>query len=268
MDSSQRVLITGAGSGLGRALAFRYAEAGWRVACADIKLARAEETVSLITGFGIGAMALEVDVGSDDSFEALRDMVLAAWDGVDLVINNAGVSGGGSVLNTSMSDWQWMLNINLLGVVRGCRLFGPIMVEQGAGHIVNIASFAALAGGPGMATYATAKAGVVTVSEGLRADLDGSGIGVSVVCPSFFQTNLLGGFRAPDKTSLNMATALMSSAKETASDIAEAIYKGVERGEFLILPSALVRKSWRLKRWFPELYFRKLMQMVRTRGAS
>jgi short-subunit dehydrogenase len=119
-----------------------------------------------------------------------------------------------------------------------------------------------------MATSATAKAGVVTVSEGLRADLDGSGIGVSVVCPSFFQTNLLEGFRAPDKTSLNMATALMSSAKETASDIAEAIYKGVERGEFLILPSALVRKSWRLKRWFPELYFRKLMKMVRTRGAS
>ncbi|MBL0162602.1 MAG: SDR family oxidoreductase [Xanthomonadales bacterium] len=268
MESSRRVLITGAGSGLGRALAFRYAEAGWRVACADIRLDRAEETVALITGFGIGAMALRVDVGDDDSFEELRDMVLAAWDGVDLVINNAGVSAGGSVLNASMDDWHWMLNINLLGVVRGCRMFGPVLIEQGGGHIVNIASFAALAGGPGMATYATAKAGVVTVSEGLRADLDGSNVKVSVVCPSFFQTNLLEGFRAPDSSSLKMATALMRGAKESAADIAEAIYKGVERGEFLILPSAVVRKGWRLKRWFPEFYFRKLMQLVRARGAD
>lgn len=268
MDSSQRVLITGAGSGLGRALAFRYAEAGWRVACADIRLDRAEETVALITGFGIGAMALKVDVGDDESFEALRDMILAAWEGVDLVINNAGVSGGGSVLNASMQDWQWMLNVNLLGVVRGCRLFGPVLIEQGGGHIVNIASFAALAGGPGMATYAAAKAGVVTVSEGLRADLDGSGVKVSVVCPSFFQTNLLEGFRAPDNQSLKMATALMRDSKESAADIAEAIFKGVERGEFLILPTAIVRNGWRLKRWFPEIYFRKLMQRVRTYGSS
>lgn len=268
MDSQRRVLITGAGSGLGRALAFRYAEAGWRVACADIRLDRAEKTVELITGFGIGAMALQVDIGDDESFEGLRDMVLAAWEGVDLVINNAGVSGGGSVLTASMADWHWMLNINLLGVVRGCRLFGPVLIEQGAGHIVNIASFAALAGGPGMATYATAKAGVVTVSEGLRADLHGSGVHVSVVCPSFFQTNLLEGFRAPDTASLKIATALMEEAKETAADIAETIYRGVERKQFLILTSSIVRNSWRLKRWFPELYFRKLMQLVRARDVG
>lgn len=266
MTSARRVLITGAGSGLGRALAFRYAEAGWRVACADIRMQRAEETVGLITGFGIGAMAIQVDVGSDDSFEGLRDQILAAWEGVDLVINNAGVSGGGSVLSASMADWQWMLNINLLGVVRGCRLFGPVLIEQGAGHIVNIASFAALAGAPGMATYSTAKAGVVTVSEGLRADLEGSGVKVSVVCPSFFQTNLLEGFRAPDEQSLKLAKALMRDAKDTAADIAESIYQGVARGEFLILPSADVRKRWRLKRWFPELYFRKLMRHVQSYG--
>ena len=268
MESSRRVLITGAGSGLGRALAFRYAEAGWRVACADIRLDRAEETVGLITGFGIGAMALQVDIGNDESFEDLRDQILAAWEGVDLVINNAGVSGGGSVLTTSMSDWHWMLNINLLGVVRGCRLFGPVLVEQGAGHIVNIASFAALAGGPNMAAYATAKAGVVTVSEGLRADLHGSGIKVSVVCPSFFQTNLLEGFRAPDASSLNMAKKLMRTATETPADIAEAIYRGIEAGEFLILPTAQVRNAWRLKRWFPNLYFRRLMQLVQARSTK
>ncbi|MBN8481399.1 MAG: SDR family oxidoreductase [Xanthomonadales bacterium] len=265
MNPARRVLITGAGSGLGRALAFRYAEAGWRVACADIHIERARETVGLITGFGIGAMAMHVDIASDASFERLRDEVLAAWDGVDLVVNNAGVSGGGSLLTTSMDDWRWMLEINLLGVVRGCRLFGPVLTEQSAGHILNIASFAALAGAPGMAAYATAKAGVVALSEGLRADLEGSGVGVSVACPSFFQTNLLDGFRSADPTSLQIATRLMRSAKESAADIAEAIYQGVERRDFLILPTAEVRTRWRLKRWFPELYFRKLMQLVHGR---
>ncbi len=265
MNPARRVLITGAGSGLGRALAFRYAEAGWRVACADIRIERARETVGLITGFGIGAMAMHVDIASDTSFERLRDEVLAAWDGVDLVVNNAGVSGGGPLLTTSMDDWRWMLEINLLGVVRGCRLFGPVLAEQAEGHILNIASFAALAGAPGMAAYSTAKAGVVALSEGLRADLEGSGVGVSVACPSFFQTNLLEGFRTADPDSLQIATRLMRSAKESAADIAEAIYRGVARREFLILPTAAVRKRWRLKRWFPEFYFRKLMQLVHER---
>jgi NAD(P)-dependent dehydrogenase (short-subunit alcohol dehydrogenase family) len=268
MKSSRRVLITGAGSGLGRALAFRYAEAGWRVACADIRIERARETVGLITGFGIGAMALHVDIGDDNSFESLRDEVLAAWDGVDLVINNAGVSGGGPVLTTSLDDWRWMININLLGVVRGCRLFGPVLAEQGEGHILNIASFAALAGAPNMAAYATTKAGVVTLSEGLRAEFDGSGVKVSVACPSFFQTNLLEGFRSPDPSSLQLATRLMRDATESAADIAEAIFREVERGTFLILPTAQVRNYWWLKRWFPQLYFRKLMQLVHRRGST
>lgn len=267
MASTQRVLITGAGSGLGRALAFRYAEAGWRVACADIRIDRAKETVALITGFGIGAMALQVDVGNNDSFEDLRDEILAAWEGVDLVINNAGISGGGSVLTTSLDDWTWMVNINLLGVVRGCRLFGPVLIEQGAGCIVNISSFAAIAGAPNMASYAASKAGVVALSEGLRAELEGSGVKVSVVCPSFFQSNLLEGFRAPDPSSLHMAKHFMREAKESATDIAEAIYHAVDRGEFLILPTHEVRSYWRLKRWFPQLYFRKLMQRINRLGA-
>ena len=238
------------------------------MACADIRLDRARETVELITGFGIGAMAMQVDVGDDASFEALRDEVLAAWDGVDLVINNAGVASGGPLLTASMDEWRWMLNINLLGVVRGCRLFGPVLAEQADGHLLNIASFAGLAGPPGMAAYATAKAGVIALSEGLRADLEGSGVKVSVACPSFFQTNLLESFRSTDAGSLKMATKLMREAKESAADIAEAIYRGVARGEFLILPSALVRKSWRLKRWFPDLYYRKLLQIARARGAE
>jgi NADP-dependent 3-hydroxy acid dehydrogenase YdfG len=266
--NARRVLITGAGSGLGRALAFRYAEAGWRVACADIDLARAEETVELITGFGIGAMALHVDVGDDDSFADLRDEVLAAWDGVDLVINNAGISAGGPVLTSSMQDWASMININLLGVVRGCRLFGATMSEQAGGHLVNIASFAGLAGAPNIAAYGAAKAGVFALSESLRAELHGSGVKVSVVCPSFFPTRLLESYRGSDQTSLKMAQRLMRESKDTAADIAEAIYRGVEREDFLILPTQEVRSWWRLKRWFPRIYFRKLLQRVQQQDLA
>jgi NAD(P)-dependent dehydrogenase (short-subunit alcohol dehydrogenase family) len=266
MDQRRRVLITGAGSGLGRALAFRYAETGARVACADIRPERAAETARLITAFGVGAMALTVDVGDDSSFIALRDQVLAAWDGVDLVVNNAGVASAGPLLTTPLVDWRWMLDINLMGVVRGCKLFAPVMTEQGAGRIINIASFAGLAGAPGLAAYATAKAGVIALSECMRAELHGSGVGVSVACPSFFQSNLLDSFRSPDPKSRKTVTRLMESSKVSAEQVAERIYAGAERGEFLILPTPDVSRSWRIKRWLPEWYFRRLMRRVANRG--
>jgi NAD(P)-dependent dehydrogenase (short-subunit alcohol dehydrogenase family) len=259
----RRVLITGAGSGLGRALAFQFAERGWRVACADIRLERAQGTVKLITDFGVGAMALRVDVGDDASVEELRDQVLAAWDGVDVVINNAGVSSCGTVAQTKMDDWRWITNINLLGVVRGCRAFAPVMLEQGKGHIVNIASFAALAGAPGLASYSTIKAAVVALSESLRAELQPRGVQVSVVCPTFFQTNLLENFRGPDTRMKNVAAKLMKDAKESADDIAGAIFNGMQRGRFMIIPTAAERTRWRLKRFFPELYFRKMLAMIK-----
>src|SRR4029078_10657861 len=109
--NQKRVLITGAGSGLGRALAFCFAENGWRVACADIRLEKAQDTVRLITGFGVGAMALRADVGDDASGEEMRDEILDAWDGGDVVVNNAGVASAGSVAQTSLEDWRWTLNI-------------------------------------------------------------------------------------------------------------------------------------------------------------
>lgn len=266
MDQRRRVLVTGAGSGLGRALAFRYAEAGFRVACADLRLDRAEETVRLITGFGSGAMALPVDVGDDASCEALRDAILAAWDGVDIVINNAGIACAGPLLTTPMVDWRRVIEVNLLGVVRGCHLFGRILAEQHSGHLVNIASFAGLAGAPGLAAYGSAKAAVVALSEALRAELDGSGVRVSVVCPSFFRSRLLDGLRAPDEHYRALAERLMADSRISADDVADAVFRGVARGTFLILPGRTERLAWRLKRWLPGFYFRLLMQRVRALG--
>jgi NADP-dependent 3-hydroxy acid dehydrogenase YdfG len=167
----RRVLITGAGSGLGRALAFCFAENGWRVACADINIDAANDTVRQLTEFGVGAMALWVDVGDDASVEEMRDEVLAAWDGVDIVVNNAGVASAGSIAETSLDDWRWTLNINLMGVVRCCRAFLPAMLRQARGQFINIASFAGVANAPHMGAYSASKAAVISLSETLRAEL-------------------------------------------------------------------------------------------------
>ncbi|MEO8801787.1 MAG: SDR family oxidoreductase [Rudaea sp.] len=265
----QRVLITGAGSGLGRALAFCFAENGWRVACADLRVDHARETVRLITEFGVGAMALRVDVGDDASVEAMRDEVLAAWDGVDVVINNAGVASAGTVAQASLDDWRWTLNINLMGVVRGCHTFVPVLMEQGTGHIVNVASFAGIANAPRMAAYSASKAGVISLSECLRGELAlaNSAVKVSVVCPAFFQTNLMLNSRAPqgDKA---MASKLMAAATQSADDVAACIFRSVMRGEFLILPTKGERMRWFLKRFAPQMFFNKVIALMRAGGAG
>jgi len=262
----RRVLITGAGSGLGRALAFCFAENGWRVACADIRLDRAKDTVRLITEFGVGAMAVKVDVSDDNSVEEMRDEILAAWDGVDVVINNAGVASAGDVAHTSLDDWRWTLNINLMGVVRGCHAFLPTLLEQGSGHIINIASFAGIANAPRMAAYSASKAGVISLSECLRGELAaaGSRVGVSVVCPAFFQTNLLEGSRLAESDKA-LVKKLMASAPENADAVAQRIYRGLQRREFLILPTKTEPMRWRIKRFFPGLFFRMLVKMARAR---
>jgi short-subunit dehydrogenase len=264
----RRVLITGAGSGLGRALAFCFAESGWRVACADIRLDRAQATVRLITEFGVGAMALKVDVGDDVSVESMRDEVLAAWDGVDVVINNAGVASAGTVDQTSLDDWRWTLNINLMGVVRGCRAFVPVLLEQGKGHIVNIASFAGIANAPRMAAYSASKAGVISISECLRGEfaLAGSAVKVSVVCPAFFQTNLMEGSRSPESDK-KAASKLMAASKDSADEVAARIFRAMLRGDFLILPTTGERMRWRIKRFLPDVFFRKLVEAVGQRSA-
>ena len=263
----RRVLITGAGSGLGRALAFCFAENGWRVACADINIDAAEGTVRQITQFGVGAMALWVDVADDGSVEDLRDEVLAAWDGVDVIVNNAGVACAGTIEDTSLDDWRWTMNINLMGVVRGTRTFLPVLLRQGEGRIVNIASFAGIANAPNMSAYSASKAAVISLSETLRAELalKARAVKVSVVCPAFFKTNLMSTARAPDKDRA-LAEKLMANSRDNADDVAARIFKGALRGDFMILPTKDETMRWRIKRFAPDLFLRKLLQAYRSGG--
>ena len=260
--SQRRVLITGAGSGLGLALALRYARSGARVACVDLIPERVEAARNSLPGQGhIGLMA---DVGDDDSMQALFDKIQKEWGGVDVLINNAGIASGGPMVETTMEEWRKLIEVDLFSVVRGCRLFLPSMLAAGKGQILSTASFAGLAGAPGIMSYGVAKAGVVALSEQLRAEVYDKGILVGVICPSFFRTNLIDTAVGSDKTR-KMALKLMDTSPDTVDSVADKVYAAAERGKFLILPTKREPMLWRIKRWFPNIYFKILSKVAKSK---
>jgi NAD(P)-dependent dehydrogenase (short-subunit alcohol dehydrogenase family) len=262
----RRVLITGAGSGLGRALALRYAGHGDRVACVDLDVPRSEATRALLPG--AGHLALAADVASDEAMQALHDAIAADWGGLDVLVNNAGIASGGSMVETTMAEWRRILDVDLLSVVRGCRLFLPGMLAQGSGQVISTASFAGLAGAPGLMTYGTAKAAVVALSEQLRAEVAPKGVRVSVLCPSFFRTNLCDS-GIGNRDTMKLALRLMDTAPDTVDSVADRVFAEAQAGRFLIIPTRAEPMRWRIKRWFPTLYYnllrRKYAQLTAPR---
>lgn len=259
-----RVLITGAGSGLGRACALAFAAKGARVAVTDMRVDAAEETANLLEAKGAATVALALDVTSEESFAAAVSAIHAAWGGIDVLVNNAGVATAGTVEESPIKQWDWVFDINVLGCVRGARAVIPMMKAQAGGHIVNVASFAGIANPPAMASYNAAKAAVISLSETLRYEVFPD-IGVSVACPSFFKTDLVNtskvGLAAGEKQTapqmMRIVERMMEKASVTAEDVAGEIVDAVVSNRFLVMPHADARSLWRLKRLSPELYFRK-----------
>lgn len=257
----KRILITGGASGLGRALAARYAADGWRVLIGDIDERRGRETEAALGG-EVRYRAL--DVTEEASLVAVRDWLEAEWGGLDMLVNNAGVAAAGRIERIPAADWDWVLDINLMGVVRGCRVFVPLFKRQGGGHIVNIASMAGLLNAPVMANYNVAKAGVIALSETLRFELAPWGIRTTVACPSFFQTNLGESLRTPEPGMSETVEKLLASSELDADDVARIIRDGAARGRFMILPHAAARRAWRIKRFLPWLFNRSMGKLARA----
>ncbi len=191
-----RMMITGAGSGLGREIALRWAREGWQLALSDVNEGGLAETLKMVREAGGDGFTMRCDVRDYSQLIAFAQACEEKLGGIDIVVNNAGVASGGFFDELSLEDWDWQIAINLMGVVKGCKAFLPL-VQKSKGKIINIASMAALMQAPGMSNYNVAKAGVVALSESLLVELRQAEVGVHVVCPSFFQTNLLDSFRGP-----------------------------------------------------------------------
>jgi NAD(P)-dependent dehydrogenase (short-subunit alcohol dehydrogenase family) len=188
------VVVTGGASGIGRALADRFAAERAKIVLADIEPRALDEAAAALRAGGTTVLAVPTDVSKPEQVQALCDRTLAEFGRVDVVCNNAGVAVSGHAWDHTLADWEWVLGVNLWGVIHGVRTFVPVMLRQGGeGHIVNTASVAGLASHPLMSIYNVTKHGVVTLSETLHKDLGilGAPIKVSVLCPGFVQTRIL-----------------------------------------------------------------------------
>lgn len=259
-NQQKRIFITGGASGFGLAIARFYAKQGWRVAIGDISDEHAKTAIAELEQHATEVRYFHCDVTRDEDLQTVADTLVEAWDGVDVVVNNAGVAQVGAIDDVSMADWEWITQINMLGVVRGCRVFTPIMKKQGQGHIVNVASMAGLLDLPNMAAYNGTKAAVVSISETLENELAPFNIGVTVVCPSFFRTNLGNSMRSTVPGMEKTLDKLMSKSDLTADDIAAQVAAAVSQRKFYVLPHALARRTWRLKRWLPRGLYAKMIQ--------
>ena len=252
----RRVVITGAGSGLGRALAVDFARLGWSVGVNDIDLARAEETLGLVEKNGGRGFAMKGDVAKWADVSALADEAVARFNGADIVVNNAGVPAAGTMEKIPIEDWQWIVDINLMGVIYGCKAFIPVFKEKGAGHVVNIASSAGFVSLPEMSPYNVTKAGVISLSETLRQELAGHNIGVTVACPTFFKTNLMDQCRYTDPRQLDMANALFEKSLCAAEKVSRHIIRSVAKKRLYVITQIDGRLLWKLKRYMPEKFYK------------
>ena len=239
-----RVLVTGGASGLGAALVKRFAERGDRVLSADLSGAHVARTTSPPDN---SVVQRALDVTSDDDWRTARAWVEQEWGGLDVLVNNAGVAGGGRLELCSIDDWRWIIEVNLLGVVRGTQTFAPMMKQQGSGRVVNTASLAGLVHPPGMGSYNAVKAAVVAFSETMSHELAPYGVGCTAVCPSYFRTNLMDSMRGADNDLAAHIARLVEKSPITADDIAVTVLDGIDRGLDIVVPDEPARAAYALK---------------------
>ena len=266
VDVRQHAIVTGAASGLGRALSVELGKRGWHVALADVNDAGSAETLQQLRAAGGDGQVEHLDVTRVEAWQTLRDKLQASWPALDLLINNAGVGCAGNVGELPLDDWQWIININLNGAIYGCHTMIDWMKQNPRGaHIVNVASMAAVVSSPGMAPYNVTKAAVVSLSETLAGELRPHNIGATAVLPAFFPTRILenGRFHKPNQR--QVANTLMSHSRASAEDVARKVLHAVDRNQLYVFAPGVATLFWRLKRMIPRTLLRFVAGNYHTR---
>jgi len=249
MDIEGKVaVVTGAGSGIGRALATALAEAGARVVVSDIDLVRAEQTVGAISAAGGQAVARAADAGAEADIGALIAVAATEFDPVDIYVANAGV-GGPPGLVIPESDWDHVLNVNLRAHIRAATQLVPAWVDRGAGYFVSVASAAGLLTQLGAAAYSVSKHGAVCFAEWLAITYGEAGVGVSCVCPMGVDTALLTELRESPEPDGRLAAGAVLAAGEVLEPgrVAAMTLTAIRENRFLVLPHPDVLDMYRLK---------------------
>jgi NAD(P)-dependent dehydrogenase (short-subunit alcohol dehydrogenase family) len=240
-------VITGGASGIGLATAIQFSKAGTKIVLGDIEDEPLEHQVKELRSHGATVIGVHCDVAKESDVEALRDAALKEFGAVHVVFNNAGVAGG-STIGTPKKIWDWVMGVNLDGVVNGMNAFIPLFLEQNEGHVVNTASEAGLVGVAGMGPYNASKFAVVGISESLFHELANTGknVHVSVLCPNFVRTRIFESERNmpkelasyaenPENEEIKKIAAALVNAGIDAADVAKAVEDAVVNEKFWIL---------------------------------
>jgi len=256
------ILITGAASGLGKALALRYAKAGFEVCVADLNALEGEKVAQSIVDAGGAAFFHSCDVTQQSDVDGLVAEIKTRWQSLDILVNNAGVATAGMLAHEDMEAWQWVMNINLLGHVRMSKAFVPLIKASSAEQraIINIASQAGLTAVPGMGSYCASKAAMVSFSESLFLELSHDDIHVSVICPAFFDTNLDKSLRSNQQGMDQVVTKLLKKSGISADQIAAKVFDQSHNGKFMIVTHSQGRNAFLLKRFLPMNWYLKIVK--------
>lgn len=250
--TGSRVVITGAGSGIGKATALRCARAGAEPIAVDIDGDAAHATTEQCVQLGASAHAYACDVSDRDRVSTLAERIESERGPVDLLVNNAGVGLAGAFLDCTLDDWDWLRGVNLDGVAYGCHAFGRRMVDRGRGHVVNVASGAGYMPHRSLGAYCATKAAVIMLSQCLRADWSSRGVGVSAVCPGVINTPIVASTRMAGAISSRRDRAVRAMRLGHPPDaVAKAILGAVERNQAIVPVGIESSVAFRVLRFAP-----------------
>jgi NAD(P)-dependent dehydrogenase (short-subunit alcohol dehydrogenase family) len=238
-------VVTGAASGLGRALVERLVASGWQVAALDL-----EGPLAMLPPHA-AVSPIVADVRDAGSWRAVHDRLRAAWPGLGLLVNAAGVGATGEVGALPDAQWRRVLDTNLLGTALGCETFLPWLRSAGRSHLVNVSSIAGILAPPAMAAYAASKAGVIAISEAIAAECDRQRPGVTVVCPGFFRSGLLGSWHFSSGIERREAERRMAISRWSSDRVADHVMAAMQRNRRYVVVGHQARWLWRLKRLAP-----------------